>query len=102
MADELRRDLIAGLTVGAISLPQAMAFTLMAGVDPRFGSNSAIVVAAVASNFGSSSHFVNGPTRAISLLVFNYSLRISFPGCTDRVDPRASPAANRRIKSVFP
>jgi sulfate permease, SulP family len=70
-ADELKRDLIAGLTVGAISLPQAMAYALLAGVDPRFGLYSAIVVTAVASIFGSSSHLINGPTSAISLVVFS-------------------------------
>jgi SulP family sulfate permease len=66
-----RRDLVAGLTVAAISLPQAMAYALLAGVDPRFGLYSAIVVTAVASIFGSSSHLINGPTSAISLVVFS-------------------------------
>ena len=65
-----RHDVIAGLTVAAISLPQAMAYALIAGVDPRFGVYSAIVVTIVASIFGSSSHLINGPTSAISLLVF--------------------------------
>ena len=68
---DLRRDLLAGLTVAAISLPQAMAYALLAGVDPRFGLYSAIVVTAVASVFGSSSHLINGPTSAISLVVFS-------------------------------
>ncbi len=67
----LRKDVVAGLTVAAISLPQAMAYALIAGVDPRFGLYSAIVVTAVASLFGSSSHLVNGPTNAISLVVFS-------------------------------
>lgn len=66
-----RHDLIAGLTVAAISFPQAMAYALIAGVDPRFGVYSAIVVTIVASLFGSSSHLINGPTSAISLLVFS-------------------------------
>lgn len=70
-SDKGRRDLIAGLTVAAISLPQAMAYALVAGVDPKFGVYSAIVVTAVASIFGSSSHLINGPTSAISLLVFS-------------------------------
>jgi sulfate permease, SulP family len=69
-SDDLKRDLLAGLTVGAISLPQAMAYALLAGVDPRFGLYSAIVVTAVASIFGSSLHLINGPTSAISLVVF--------------------------------
>src|SRR3984893_1216580 len=66
-----RHDLVAGLTVAAISFPQAMAYALIAGVDPRFGVYSAIVVTAVASIFGSSSHLINGPTSAISLVVFS-------------------------------
>jgi SulP family sulfate permease len=66
-----RQDLLAGVTVAAISLPQAMAYALIAGVDPRFGLYSAIVVTLVASIFGSSSHLINGPTNAISLVVFS-------------------------------
>jgi len=66
-----RKDILAGLTVAAISLPQAMAYALIAGVDPRFGLYSAIVVTAVASLFGSSSHLINGPSNAISLVVFS-------------------------------
>ena len=66
-----RNDLLAGVTVAAISLPQAMAYAMIAGVDPRFGLYSAIVVTLVASIFGSSSHLINGPTNAISLVVFS-------------------------------
>ena len=66
-----RRDILAGVTVAAISLPQAMAYALIAGVDPRFGLYSAIIITAVASIFGSSSHLINGPTNAISLVVFS-------------------------------
>src|SRR5471030_2282683 len=65
-----RRDLVAGLTVAAISLPQGMAYALLAGVDPRYGLYSAILVTFVAALFGSSSHLINGPTSAISLVVF--------------------------------
>jgi sulfate permease, SulP family len=69
--DTARRDLVAGATVAAIAIPQAMAYALIAGVDPRFGLYSAIVVTLVASVFGSSSHLINGPTNAISLVVFS-------------------------------
>ena len=69
--DTARRDLVAGATVAAIAIPQAMAYALIAGVDPRFGLYSAIVVTLVASIFGSSSHLINGPTNAISLVVFS-------------------------------
>jgi SulP family sulfate permease len=63
--------MIAGVTVAAIAVPQAMAYALIAGVDPRFGLYSAIVVTALGSVFGSSRHLINGPTNAISLLVFS-------------------------------
>jgi sulfate permease, SulP family len=70
-SDKARKDLLAGVTVAAISLPQAMAYALIAGVDPRFGLYSAIVITLVASIFGSSSQLINGPTNAISLVVFS-------------------------------
>jgi SulP family sulfate permease len=66
-----RSDVIAGLTVAAVALPQGIAYALIAGVDPKYGVYSAIVVTAIASIFGSSSHLINGPTSAISLLVFS-------------------------------
>ena len=68
---------MAGLTVAAIAVPQAMADAQIAGIDPRYGLYSAIVVTAIASIFGSSSHLINGPTNAISLVVFS---RLAFLG----------------------
>lgn len=69
--DTLRRDFQAGLTVAAISLPQSMAYALIAGVDPRFGLYTAIVFTLVTAVLGSSSHLINGPTGAVSLVVFS-------------------------------
>jgi SulP family sulfate permease len=76
-----RSDLAAGATVAAIAIPQAIAYALIAGVDPRFGLYSAIVITIVASIFNSSSHLINGPTNAISLVVF--SALASFEGRFD-------------------
>src|SRR5450830_439817 len=67
----LRADFLAGLTVAAISLPQSIAYALIAGVDPTFGLYAAIVFTAVAGLLGSSNHLVNGPTGAVSLVVFS-------------------------------
>src|SRR5262249_32772309 len=66
----LRRDALAGLTVAAVAVPQAMAYALLAGVSPAIGLYTAIVMAALGSLFGSSAHLINGPTNAISLVVF--------------------------------
>lgn len=70
-ASDVRADLVAGLTVAALSLPQSMGYALIAGVDPRFGLYTAIVFTAVAAIFGSSRHLINGPTGAVSLVVFS-------------------------------
>jgi SulP family sulfate permease len=75
--DLLRRDLIAGLTVAAVAVPQAMAYALMAGIDPIYGLYTAIVTAALAALFSSSSHLVGGPTNAISLAVFSAGLVVA-------------------------
>jgi sulfate permease, SulP family len=66
-----RSDLTAGATVAAIAVPQAIAYALLAGVDPKFGLYAAIVNTIVAAILGSSSHLINGPTNAISLVVFS-------------------------------
>lgn len=65
----LRADLIAGLTVAAVAVPQAMAYALIAGVEPKHGLYTAVVMTALGSLFGSSAHLINGPTNAISLVV---------------------------------
>src|SRR5450631_2884835 len=76
-----RSDLAAGATVAAIAVPQSIAYALIAGVDPRYGLYSAIVITIVASILGSSAHLINGPTNAISLVVF--SALASFDGRLD-------------------
>ncbi len=77
----MRSDVIAGATVAAIAVPQAIAYALIAGVDPRYGLYSAVVITIVASLLGSSWHLINGPTNAISLLVFG--ALASFAGHVD-------------------
>jgi SulP family sulfate permease len=67
----LRRDLVAGLTVGAVAVPQGMAYALIAGVRPEYGLYTAIVTTFFGSLFGSSALLINGPTNAISLAVFS-------------------------------
>jgi SulP family sulfate permease len=66
-----RLDLFAGLTVAAVALPQAMAYALIAGIPPINGLYTAIVMTALGSLFGSSRYLINGPTNAISLVVFS-------------------------------
>jgi SulP family sulfate permease len=67
----LRSDLIAGLTVAVVLLPQAIAYALIADLPPQVGLYTAIIGAIVAALWGSSNHLQTGPTNAISLLVLS-------------------------------
>ncbi len=65
----LRVDLVAGLTVAVILLPQAIAYAMIAELPPAMGIYAAIVAAIVGALWGSSAQLHTGPTNAASLLV---------------------------------
>jgi SulP family sulfate permease len=67
----LRSDLVAGLTVAAVTVPQAMGYALLAGLPPQYALYTAVVVAALGSLLGSSAHLITGPTNVIALVVFS-------------------------------
>jgi SulP family sulfate permease len=64
-----RRDLIAGLTVALFTIPQAMAYALVAGFPPSAGIMTAVVASILGAAFGSSQFLVNGPTNAIAVML---------------------------------
>ncbi len=66
-----RRDLIAGLTVAAVAVPQAMAYASIFGVPVEYGLYTAIVMTAVGALLDSSKQLINGPTNAISIAMLS-------------------------------
>lgn len=64
-----RQDLFAGFSVSLITMPQAMAFALVAGLPLSCGLLAAIFPAILAAAFGSSRHLVVGPNNATAILV---------------------------------
>ena len=82
---DLRADLIAGLTVGFILLPQSLVFAVMAGLPPQMGIYSAIVAAIVGALWGSSSHLQTGPTNTSSLLVLSTLVPIAVIGSPEYI-----------------
>lgn len=78
--DNLRADSVAGLTVGVVLIPQAIAFALLAGLPPEMGLYSAVVVAIIGGLWGSSNHLHSGPTNTASILVLSTLLPIAEPG----------------------
>src|SRR5207244_2595514 len=78
----LALDTMAGLTVAAVAVPQAMAYAQIAGIPPQYGLYTAIVMTAVGALFDSSKQLINGPTNAISIAVL--SALVGFEG-PDRI-----------------
>lgn len=68
---DIRQDLVAGLTVATVAVPQAMAYALIAGLPPEYGLYTAIVMTAVGALFDSSRQLINGPTNAISIALLS-------------------------------
>ncbi len=83
---DARADLLAGITVATMAVPQAMAYALVAGLPPEQGLYTAIVMTVAGALFDSSRHLVNGPTNAISIAALS-ALSILAP--EDRVNGAA-------------
>src|SRR5438309_5601796 len=62
-------DLIAGVTVGLVALPLAMAFAIASGLSPQAGLYCAIVTGLLISGLGGSKTQIGGPTGAFVVVV---------------------------------
>ena len=66
---KLSSDLAAGVTVGLVALPLAMAFAISSGVSPQAGIYTAIVAGFLISALGGSKTQIGGPTGAFVVIV---------------------------------
>ena len=64
-------DLIAGIVVGIVALPLAIAFGIASGVTPTVGLITAILGGFMVSAFGGNSVQIGGPTGAFIVIVYN-------------------------------
>jgi sulfate permease, SulP family len=69
MAVAPRRDIVAGLTVGVVALPLALAFGVTSGMGAGAGLITAIVAGFLAAVFGGSNLQVSGPTGAMTVVL---------------------------------
>ncbi|MBL8382213.1 MAG: STAS domain-containing protein [Burkholderiales bacterium] len=69
-ADNLGHDLAAGLTVGIVALPLAMAFAIASGVKPEAGIFTAIIAGFLVSALGGSRVQIGGPAGAFIVIVY--------------------------------
>lgn len=68
---QLSRDLMAGLIVGIVALPLAIAFAVASGVSPEVGLITAVIGGFIVSAFGGSSVQIGGPTGAFIVIVYS-------------------------------
>lgn len=67
--EAISNDLIAGLTVTLVGLPQCLAYAMMSGLPPAYGLSTAAVAGFVAALAGKSSGVITGPTNTTGLLI---------------------------------
>lgn len=66
---QFSHDLVAGITVGLVALPLAMAFAIASGVSPQAGLYTAVVAGFLISALGGSRTQIGGPTGAFVVIV---------------------------------
>src|ERR1700722_6674887 len=73
-------DLVAGVTVGLVALPLAMAFAIASGVPPQLGLYCAVIAGFLISALGGSSTQIGGPPGAFVVVVFGIVPRYGIEG----------------------
>ena len=68
--EQLQKDIVAGLIVGIVALPLAIAFAIASGVSPDKGLVTAIVAGLVISVLGGSRVQIGGPTGAFIVIIY--------------------------------
>ncbi|MDE6392772.1 MAG: sulfate permease [Muribaculaceae bacterium] len=68
---KFKQDLTAGLVVGIIAIPLAIAFAIASGVTPAVGLVTAIVGGFLVSAFGGNTVQIGGPTGAFIVIIYN-------------------------------
>jgi sulfate permease, SulP family len=78
--EKFTADLIAGVTVGLVALPLAMAFAIASGVSPQAGIYCAIVTGFLISALGGSKTQIGGPTGAFVVVVLGIISKYGLDG----------------------
>ncbi|MDT8409170.1 MAG: C4-dicarboxylic acid transporter DauA [Wenzhouxiangellaceae bacterium] len=76
----LLKDLTAGLTVGIVAIPLAMALAIASGVAPQHGLYTAIIAGIVIALAGGSRFSVSGPTAAFVVILYPISQQFGLAG----------------------
>lgn len=80
---DVKINLLAGLTVALVLIPQSMAYAQLAGLPAYYGLYAAFLPVAVASMWGSSNQLATGPVAVVSLLTASSIATLAAPGSDD-------------------
>jgi len=77
--EQLGTDVAAGITVGVVALPLAMAFAIASGLKPEAGLFTAIIAGFIISALGGSKVQIGGPAGAFIVIVYGILERYGLP-----------------------
>ena len=77
--EQLGADIAAGITVGVVALPLAMAFAIASGLKPEAGLFTAIIAGFIISALGGSKVQIGGPAGAFIVIVYGILERYGLP-----------------------
>ncbi len=80
--EQILKDISAGVIVGIVALPLAIAFAIASGVPPEKGLYTAIIAGFIISAFGGSRVQIGGPTGAFIVIVYGIVQEFGVPGLT--------------------
>jgi len=74
-AKDFSADVIAGITVGIVALPLAMAFAIASGVTPQAGIFTAVIAGFIISGLGGTRVAIGGPTGAFIVILYGIATK---------------------------
>ncbi|XP_071713308.1 low affinity sulfate transporter 3-like [Rutidosis leptorrhynchoides] len=88
-ASKFKSDLIAGLTLASLSIPQSIGYAGLANLDPQYGLYGSVVPPLIYSVMGTSQELAVGPVAVVSLLISSM--------VSKTVDPLADHVSYRKL-----
>ncbi|KAM0041785.1 putative SLC26A/SulP transporter, STAS domain, STAS domain superfamily [Helianthus debilis subsp. tardiflorus] len=86
---KFKKDLISGLTLASLSIPQSIGYAGLANLDPQYGLYGSVVPPLIYSVMGTSQELAIGPVAVVSLLISSMISKL--------VDPAADPVSYRKL-----
>src|SRR5260221_3226555 len=77
-SEQFFADLVAGITVGIVALPLAMAFAIASGIKPEAGIFTAVIAGFLISALGGSRVAIGGPTGAFVVIIYGIGQQYGF------------------------